>query len=172
MRSFTAPPRSIEFSKFVEFTLLLANPQDLSEQIAQFQRATDEYKAATSEYADALKISSSVSKAAILEKENELECNRLNALSKVLDARDKEFKTTTTEERKKLDASISKAEKEISAKWLALNNEIREHNEAVEKQEADIVRREQALVDGQTSLEAHLTSFNAKKERIDAAFGT
>ncbi|KKM61728.1 hypothetical protein LCGC14_1528820 [marine sediment metagenome] len=170
MRSFTAPPRSIEFSKFVEFTLLLANPQDLKEQIAQFAEATSEYKEAAKQYNDAVKIAKTVDVAEALKLANEEEAQRLSALNKALDEQERSNNKVLSDGKQALSDSVTEQAKIIEAKQRELDNSVSDANANLASQREAIDRREKELLEGQTTLNSDLTNFNSRKARVDEAF--
>ena len=170
MRSFTAPPRSIEFSKFVEFTLLLANPQDLKEQIAQFAEATSEYKEAARQYNDAVKIAKTVDIAEALKLANEEEAQHLSALNKALDEQERNINKTLADGQQALSDNITKEAKVINAKQKELDNSVSDANRDLASQREAIDRREKELLEGQIALNSDLANLNSRKARVDEAF--
>lgn len=164
------PPRSLEFNKFIEFVILLANPKELSKDLKQFKEASNEYIKAKKAYEDALKIAATVEEAESIKEANNAEASRLKVLNQTTAEQKRSVETLLAKKHEDFQTEATKTKNELEAEREELTRIMDNNNVTFNTQSEDLERREKILADGLESLKREKRIFKEKRTRVEQAY--
>jgi len=166
------PPKSIEFSKFIEFTLLLANPKELKAELDQFAKATASFKKAAKQHSDAVKIAATIDIAEAMQVANSEEASRLKVLGKQIDAKNKASDDRIAQDTKDQATQTQRVENSLARKQNEFDVETKKASASLARREQALAKGKAELADGIRNLETSQTNFAARKAKVEDAYAS